>query len=104
MGKTEKTTFDITPQEAYALVIAALDVVGGVSPGVHARCRRDMAKRGYSAYPGIRPGDLVKLVDVLNALRPGMADRVIAVEEGQRQEWRKRQREAYSSGQSKDGA
>lgn len=70
--------FSLDGREAYALIVAALEVVSGPSPSTHARVRRAMKSGAPCSYPGVRPGALVELVDVLEAIRPGMATGLIA--------------------------
>jgi hypothetical protein len=64
----------LTPSEAYDLVVAALDVVADMSPGVYRRIRKEGS---FSSRPGIAPMRLLALADALNAIRPGIVERVI---------------------------
>lgn len=87
----------LTPEQGYALVIAALDVVSGPSLGVHKRCRKAIEAGTSTSYPTVQPRDLVKLVDVLNEIRPGIADKVIADSDALRKE-RNRDRSRAAAG------
>lgn len=81
----KQKTFNITPEQAYELVLAALDVVGGVSPSTHDR----ISRKGNRSCPGVRARDLVELRRVLNNLGSGgLADTVITREHEQRQKAR----------------
>lgn len=64
-------TYDITGEQAYELVAAALDLVGGVSPAVLARCRREGS---LTNRPMVNPVDLGHLADVLDSIRPGIVN------------------------------
>ena len=77
-------TYELTPEQAYQLMIAALDVVGGISGGVHARIRRAVDTGKGTSYPTVPYERIVRLVDTLNTISPGIADRVIMQEEAQR--------------------
>lgn len=68
--------FNLSPEDTYELMVAALDLVSGVSANVHKRIRQPGST---SNNPGVRAVDLIKLVDVLNSIRSngGFADRVI---------------------------
>lgn len=68
-------TFDMTPEQAYTLTLAALELVASVSPNTYKRIRPQGA---MAARPGVGPQALVRLVNVLNEIRPGMADDAIA--------------------------
>jgi hypothetical protein len=61
-------SFDLTPEEAYDLVVAALDVVTSVSPNVRRRIRAG----SYMSSPTIHQAKLLLLMDTLEKIRPGM--------------------------------
>lgn len=71
-------TYDLTPEQAYRLVLTALDVVGSVSSGVHDRIKRDADDGRVGSNPSVSAKALVALRQVLNDLGSGgLADRVI---------------------------
>lgn len=72
-------SIDITPEQAYALMVAALDVVGSVSRAVHTRIARDVDAGRGGASPSVRARDLVALRRTLDVIRPGITDKVIGL-------------------------
>lgn len=70
--------FPLTPEQGYRLMIAALDLVSGPSPDLHARLRRDRDRGRASSRPQVRAGDLLHLADVLNELSPGIVDATLS--------------------------
>jgi hypothetical protein len=71
----------LDPELIYAVVIAALNVVGSANANVYRRLDRD-AERGYpSSRPTVSPVDLLALRDVLDLIPPGgLAARTIELE------------------------
>jgi hypothetical protein len=73
-------TFELTPEEAYEVVLAGLRVCASVSPSVHKRIQVEHDAGGrYLSRPGVGPDDLVELRAVLNRVGDGMADRAIGI-------------------------
>lgn len=71
---TDVKTFDLTPNEAYRLVLAALDVVASVSAATHKRTR----SASNTSDPKVRADKLVALVDVIESISPGLALKVMS--------------------------
>lgn len=78
--------FDLTPEEAYDIVVAALNIAAGISPRVHQRMRRDYGPDGpgYGKFVTVNPRALVALWDALDAARPGMVADVVERAHGER--------------------
>lgn len=77
---TPARTFELSPEEAYEVVLAALELCASVSPNVHKRLQVEHDKdRRYFSRPGVGPETLVELRAVLNRVGDGMADRAIGI-------------------------
>jgi hypothetical protein len=70
---------DVTPEQAYAIVVGALDVFASMSPGVNARIVRDFGPdgKGYGKFPTVDPRALLTLRTALEDARPGIVVDVI---------------------------
>lgn len=90
---TDKT-FLLTGEQGYDLVVAALNLVSGVSGNVHKRCRRDRDAGYAGGNPGVYGPDLVALVDTLEKIAPGMAEGAITSADRSRRETRDDRRRA----------
>lgn len=94
----KKKRIVLDPELAYEIVIAALDVVGSVSLGVHKRVDQAYDRNEATSYPGVSPKHLVELRRALNKIGSGgIADKVIAEEDAARRERLLRHREGYQS-------
>lgn len=65
---SDTKTLELSPELQFELAVAALELVAGVSMGVHKRIERE---GNLSSKPGVRPNDLVRLREVLNKIPPG---------------------------------
>lgn len=73
----EGASFELTGRQGYVLVVAALNLVTGVSGNVHKRCRREYEAGWAGGSPGVYGPDLVRLMDALESIAPGMATSAI---------------------------
>jgi hypothetical protein len=69
--KEDGHVLNLDPELVYEIVIAALDVIGSVSLGVHQRIQRDHERGRASASPTVRANSLRRLRDVLNKIDVG---------------------------------
>lgn len=67
-------TLDITPEQAWRLCVAALDLVSYPSPATQRRVRRQVETDQAGSYPTVSPRDYVALCDMLDELLPGVVE------------------------------
>ena len=66
--KAQPKTAHLSGEDGYRLMVAALEVAGSVSPGVHKRIRRASERGEGTSSPVVDPHRLVELVGALESI------------------------------------
>lgn len=74
---SEKKTYDLTGEEAYKLMVAALNVVSSPRKNVYQRIRRAHQTKVPTSNPSVYWEDFMGLANALNEISPGIVERTI---------------------------
>jgi hypothetical protein len=84
IDRRHKRLENVTPEQAYQLVTAALDVIGAMTPATYRRIAQATADGTGTPRPLISGALLVALIGALDDVLPGSTARVIKIADRER--------------------